>query len=242
MARSAAERTAQGHAGEPVARRTAQDSDTAAPSGGAARFPIAADPRPDHGRAAIAPAHTDWLLHHLVVEGPADALAAFRATAAGAGIIPWHLDLDRVEEDVFLRLAAPQGQARTLSLDGARLLAAELRDAVARRHARAVAQAGRSQACCFDLHALVPVPEAILRLEPDHPESLLWLWTQWGTTEALRHVARAPDPNGGAPATAATVFRVSFWSADWTPWRALATVQARFPALRFEVQPRYELV
>ena len=114
---------------------------------------------------AVAPAHPDWLFHHLPVEGSAEAVAAFRAAASGAGIIPWHLDLDRVEEDAFLRLAAP-------------------------------------------------------------------------TTEALRHVALAPDRQEGAPAGA--VFRFSFWTADWTPWRALATVRARFPALRFDVQPHYE--
>ncbi len=103
----------------------------------------------------------------------------------------------------------------------------------------AIAGVGRSQACGFDLHSLVPVPGDILRLGPDHPDALLWLWTQWGTTEALRHVALAPDRD--APETAATVFLISFWSADWTPWRALAAVQARFPALRFEIKPRYDL-
>jgi hypothetical protein len=57
-------------------------------------------------------------------------------------MIPWTLDLDRVEEDCFLRLMAPPaGQARTLSLDGARVLAAELRDAVGRRYALAAARA-----------------------------------------------------------------------------------------------------
>ena len=140
-----------------------------------------------------------------------------------------------MEEDVFLRLAAPKGQARTLSLDGARMLAAELRDAVARRHALAVARVGCSRACCFDLHSLVPVPGEILRLGPDHPDALQWLWTHWGTNDTLRHVTLAP-------ATTASSCRVSFWSADWTPWRALAAVEARWPALRFEAKPRYELV
>ena len=192
-----------------------------------------------HGEllAAVAPAHPDWLFHHLRIEGPAEAVAAFRAAASGAGIIPWHLDLDRVEEDAFLRLAAPQGQARTLSLDGARMLAAELRDAVARRHALAVARVGHDRRCCLDLHALVPVPGTILRLGPDHPDALRWLWEHWGTTEALRRVALAPGRDETAPEE--TVFRVSFWAADWTPWRALAAIEARFPALRFDVQPQY---
>ena len=186
---------------------------------------------------AVAPAHPDWLFHHLRIEGPAEAVAGFRAAASGAGIVPWHLDLDRVEEDAFLRLAAPQGQARTLSLEGARMLAGELRVAVARRHALAVSRVGHDQKCCFDLHALVPVPGDVLRLGPDHPDALRWMWDHWGTTETLRRVVLAPDRDEAAPE--ATVLRVSFWAADWTPWRALATVWARFPGLRFDVQPHY---
>jgi len=196
----------------------------------------AAQPRP-----AVAPAHTDWLLHRLQVRGPAEQVAAFRAQAAGAGLIPWHLDLDRMEEDFFLRLVASPGHGRRLSMDGARLLAAELRDAVARRHALAVARVGGSIACPFDLHALVPVPEAVLRLGPDDPDGLEWLAAHWGTTQALRHVVvetatAARRPMGAEDA----VFAVSFWSADWTPWPALATVRDRWPGLRFDVAARYE--
>ena len=187
---------------------------------------------------AMAPAHTDWLFHHLRIEGSAESVAEFRAAASGAGIIPWHLDLDRVEEDAFLRLASPLGQARTLSLEGARMLAADLRDAVARRHAVAVARVGHDKKCCFDLHALAPVPGDVLRLGPDHPDALRWLWDHWGTIETLRHVAPALARNETAPTD--TVFRVNFWAADWTPWRALAIVRASFPALRFDVRPHYE--
>ena len=123
---------------------------------------VADDPQP-----AVAPAHTDWLYHGLQIGGPAAQVSTFRKAAAAAGVIPWRLDLDRMEEDFFLRLAAPPpGHARTLSMDGARLLAAEVRDAVARRHALAVARVGQSSACPFDLHALLPVPAAILRLAP----------------------------------------------------------------------------
>ncbi|MBV8912140.1 MAG: hypothetical protein JOZ05_03740, partial [Acetobacteraceae bacterium] len=164
--------------------------------------------------------HTDWLYHHLTVAGPEDRVAAFRRAATGAGVIPWTLDLDRMEEDFFHRLMVPPtGQLRTLSLDGARLLAAELRDAVARRHAAAVARVGRSTACPFDLFSVVPVPADVLRLGPDHPDALSWLWTHWGTTQALRHVvSRQPSGVSGQG------WRVGFWAADWTPWRAVATV------------------
>ena len=57
--------------------------------------------------------------------------------------------------------------------------------ATARDHRRV----GVSQACPFDLHALVPVHDHVLRLGPDDPTALAWLWEHWGTTQSLRHVA-----------------------------------------------------
>ncbi len=186
--------------------------------------------------------HPDWLQHRLTISGPEEKLASFRAAAAGAGIIPWQLDLDALAEDCFLLLAAPPApQLRTLSLAGARVLAGQLREAVAARQAAACARVGRSRACPFDLHALLPVPDAILRLGPDHPEALSWLWQHWGTTEALRHVAEDPGAAGDPRhAAAAAVFRVDFWSADWTPWRALLHLREAWPALRFDIRPSYD--
>ncbi len=185
--------------------------------------------------APVAAAHTDWLHHLLRIGGPPSAIAAFGETAAGAGTIPWDLDLDSLEEDWFNRLVSPPApQRRSLSLEGARMLAGQLREAVARRHALAVAEVGSSQACAFDLHALVPVPEAILLLGPDHPEALAWLWTHWGTTQALRHVAVQAAPRGSE------ALHIEFWSADWTPWRALTTVRDRWPGLQWQVTPSYE--
>ena len=194
----------------------------------------------DAAQAPLRPRHTDWLHHCLLVVGPAKTLADFHAAARGSGTIPWWLDLDRMEEDLFLTLAAPPApQRRRLSLAGARVLASQLRDAAERRHNAAVARVGQSRACPFDLHALVPVPDDVLQLGPDHPEALAWLWAHWGTTAALRHVSAEPVlPRRAAPGDPATL-RFSFWSADWTPWRALATVRARWPALRFDIRPTY---
>ncbi len=189
-------------------------------------------------------AHTDWLHHRLTVSGPHEPVAAWQDAAAGAGVIPWQLDLDRLAEDLFHALVAPPPpQQRSLSLAGARILVGQLRDAVARRHALAVARVGQSRACPFDLHTLLPVPGDLLRRGPDDPAALAWLWTQWGTTEALRHVTAvtAPFPDEpAAPVPGESAFRVTFWSADWTPWRALAQLAARWPALRFVVRPTYE--
>ena len=184
--------------------------------------------------------HTDWLQHRLSVIGLAAEVNGFRSAAAGAGTIPWRLQPDSLQEDWFHLLINPA--SRSLSLAGARVLAGQLREAVEHRHAVAVARVGRSRACPFDLQALVPVPADILHLGPDHPDALAWLWQHWGTTEPLRHVA--PDMGGKPwlghqPGVGEDVLRLVFWSADWTPWRALARIRADWPSLRFDVQPDY---
>ena len=152
------------------------------------------------------------------------------------------LDRAQIEEDLFHRLVArPPPHRRSLSLDGARALARQLGEAVALRHETAVAQVGRGRACPLDLHVLMPVPEDILALGPDHPEALAWLWTHWGTTDALRHVLREPAPALRVPLPAGTISaRYSFWSADWTPWRAILVLRAQWPDLTVEVRPTYD--
>jgi hypothetical protein len=58
----------------------------------------------------------------------------------------------------------------------------------------------------------------------------------------LRHVAEDPDaardPRHAAVGEA--IFRLSFWSADWTPWRALLSLREAWPALRFDLCPSYD--
>jgi hypothetical protein len=74
------------------------------------------------------------------VTGPTSQLARFAQAAGGAGIIPWQLDLDSLEEDFFHALVAPPApQRRSLSLAGA------LRDAAARRRDFAVARVGHGR-------------------------------------------------------------------------------------------------
>jgi hypothetical protein len=99
------------------------------------------------------------------------------------------------------------------------VLAGQLREAVGRRHERAVSRIGLSQACPFDLHALIPVPGHMLQLGPDDPLALAWLWEHWGTTQPLRHVAE--DIVAGQDARLRSglaagheAFDVTFWSAD----------------------------
>ncbi len=186
--------------------------------------------------------HPDWLYHHLQVRGAPDEIAAFRDTVAGAGVIPWQQDLAMAAEDWFHLLVAPPAlQQRSLSVAGARILAGQLRDAAEARQRLAAERAAHSRACPFDLHRLLPVPARLLRLGPDHPETRAWLWAEWGTTQALRHVVELPVLGRGQPGRRdPALFWVGFWSADWTPWRAFLTLRARWPGLRISVRPIYD--
>ena len=170
------------------------------------RCPAPSEHRHDGG-ASAAPLrlpHPDWLQHRLTISGPAAKVTAFRAAAAGAGIIPWQLDVDALAEDWFLLQAAPPApQQRTLSIAGARMLASQLREAVAARQAAACARVGRSRACPYNLHALLPVPDAILRLGPDHPEALAWLSAEPGHQRGAAPCRRGRRSFGGRCAPSA---------------------------------------
>jgi hypothetical protein len=246
-------------AAEPGTAMAAADAapDSVTPAAHRAAAPNDRDPAPGerareggHRHTPFRLAHPDWLHHRLLIAGAEADLAALRTAAAGAGTLPWQLDFDRMEEDLFHLLVVPPAPAgsltapaRSLSLAGARILAGQLREAAARRHALAIARVGHSRACPFDLHALLPVPDALLRRGPDDPAALAWLWAHWGTTQTLRHVAEnaasgAASQGSGAPGEA--VWVLTFWSADWTPWPALARLAASWPTLRFDPRPTYD--
>lgn len=212
--------------------------------------PLLADPKP-RGRRPVPPRSAPasvrpvWLYHHLTVTGPAAAIADFAAAARGPGVIPWWIDGATLEEDVFnLAVAQPPDQ-RALDVAGCRILARQFRDRVEARQARAAAlvehcRAGAiAPACPFDLHTLLPVPDAILRHGPTHPAALAWLAAHWGTGDGLRHVAERPDPRPGRrlPREHA-VIGYGFFTYGDTPRAAIATLGPRWPALRLVLQPR----
>jgi hypothetical protein len=199
----------------------------------------AASERAPRAGDVLAPRHTDWLRHDLVVTGPAADVAAFRAAAEGAGAVPWHdPDLDLDEEDRVHALVHPPDGSPGLRLAAARVLARQLRSAIEGHQARVTEAVGRSRLCPFDLHALLPVPEPVLRRGPDDPVSTAWLRAHWGVIRALRHVrlrADAPDRRLRRSAR----LRYEFWSADWTPWTALVAIRTRWASLVFDVRPDY---
>ena len=80
------------------------------------------------------------------------------------------------------------------------------------------------------------------RRGPNDPLTLGWLWSLTGAprSRCATWPRTKPPPALSAPAAPATaVWTISFWSADWTPWRALAAITADWPTLRFAIRPSY---
>jgi hypothetical protein len=223
--------------------------------------PVALSPLPDpeepprkrRGRraasiipAAAAAATPNWLYYHLTISGPAETVAAFAVAARGSGVVPWQLDFTALEEEVFVRAVAQPASRRNLTIDGCRILARQFRERVEARQARAAALVGRSDACPFDLHTLLPVPAAILQLGPTHPDARMWLTTQWGITDRLRQVVARPKPRigplrtpgRGRPSKCHAMVGYGFFTDGETPHPAMVHLGARWPALRFFLVPR----
>lgn len=218
----------QGGAEAPMAGRPGDPTPSSnAPSGPGANPDILALPNPE------------WLPHRLTVTGLQADLAAFQWAAGGPGSIPWIADYDRMEEDWGHGLLAPSLAMRGISVEGARVLTRRLREVVAVIATRADEAAYGDVSCPLDLHRLVPVPDRMLRLGPDDPAAIAWLWQHWGTTWALRGVEAVPvDDAEGVTAAGSAAISYRFWSADWTPWRAIAAMRSRWPLMAFEVSLR----
>lgn len=198
-------------------------------------------PKPRGRRPAAVPAAAaaNWLYHHLTISGPATPVAEFAAAARGAGVIPWRIDFALIEEDIFNLAASQPASRRSLDIPGCHILARQFRDRVEARQAKAVALVGHSRACPFDLHVLLPVPAAILRLGPAHPAALAWLSEHWGTTDPLRQVVERPRPGAGRRLPKGhAVTGYGFFTTGTTPHAAVARLGLRWPALRFVLQPR----
>ena len=201
-----------------VRRPLADTSGTAAP--GAHRLAASS---PDHQR-------------------PAGAGGGARTAAAGAGVIPWQLDLDRLAEDLFLLLAARHRRSRAASASPAHASlpanCATPWPAATRWRSPGSAAAGPVRSTCTRCcRCRRPCCAAVRTIRRRWPGS--------GPTGAppRRCAMSAPSTRRSrtirrrSPGEA--VFRVTFWSADWTPWRALAALAAQWPALRFALRPRY---
>lgn len=197
--------------------------------------PAASYPGPAAAGVLCLP-NPEWLPHILTVTGPAGTLASFRQAAAGPGRIPWQPDAERWEEDWVHKLLAPAPAARGISLPGARIAARQLREALELLEGR-LRDDPRHQRCPLDLHVLIPIPAQLLAQGPEAPVTLAWFWEHWGTTWPLRRVEEIAVARAGVSVAANhEALCVRFFSADWTPWRAVAALRLRWPELTFSIE------
>jgi len=218
--------------------RTPWDPKPAAPPAVPAAAP---SPPKQRGRRPAMPvaAGAPWLYHHLTISGPAVDVTAFADAARGSGILPWRVETAQIEEDIFNLAASQPAAIRSLTIEGCRILARQFRDRVEERAARAAARVGRSRACPFDLHSLLPVPMTILARGPAHPAALAWLTAHWGITDSPRQVAERPGATAGRRLPRGhQVIGYSFFTAQETPQAAIVELGRRWSALRFDLQPR----
>jgi hypothetical protein len=197
--------------------------------------------RPASVTCIAAPARTaaDWLYHHLTISGPAEPVEKLAVAARGSGVIPWQLYFAAIEEDIFVRAVSQPAHDRSLTVAGCRILARQFRERVEAHQARAAALVGRSLLCPFDLHALLPVPEAILQLGPTDPAALAWLTAHWGTTDRLRQVTVRLKPGMGRRLPRGhAVIGYGFFTAGETPHAAISRLATEWPALRVRLVPR----
>lgn len=195
---------------------------------------------PEDSPDPLAPPQPDWLRHELTISGATDDLANFRAAARGAGVIPWRWsDFVIEEEDRVHALITPPDGSRGMTPAAARVLARLLR-AAEEAHAERLAHAAEaSTACPFDLYALIPLPPSLLGLGPEAAASRAWMRLHWGVVRPLRRVRLVADLGEDRRRRRAARLSYDFWSADWSPWAALATLRTRWPALLFDCRPDY---
>ena len=135
-------------------------------------------------------------------------------------------------------MLTPPPAERGISLEGARILARQLREMVELQGMHATEAALDGEACPLDLHALAPIPDRILRLGPNDPDAVCWLWENWGTTWPLRGVEEMTSAQEAAIEPEKGELHYRFWSADWTPWRALCSIKSRWPEIMFQIASR----
>jgi len=86
---------------------------------------------------------------------------------------------------------------------------------------------------------LLPVPDALLARGPGDPQALAWMRQHWGVTAGLRHPVLRPGAIAGRRLPPGYgVAGWGFFTDGGTPHAAIAQFALRWPALRFDLQPR----
>jgi hypothetical protein len=184
-------------------------------------------------------AHDERLFHHLIVVGPAEDIALFQEAARGPGSIPWRLDYDAIEEDIFNLTVSQPPAVRGVSVEYCRAQARQFVERVQAREARVAERAGSGRGCPFDLQVLLPVPSDILEMGMRHPAAIAWLAQHWGTEHRLLQVAISGQARPGRRIPDGSRFLgYSFFTVDHAPKAAVETIARSRPRLSFTLRSR----
>nr|WP_254601171.1 hypothetical protein [Caulobacter sp. S45] len=131
----------------------------------------------------------DWLLNVLIVSGPAEEVARFRAAARRTGASP-ELSISTPRKPGYSRPWLRAVRRRTYWRgDYGKSW---------RRHDKILTHWAERGRCLLNLHRLIPIPGHILQLGEDDPSAEGWMRTHWGITRILRAVhlggVRSPPP------------------------------------------------
>ena len=177
----------------------------------------------------------DHVCSRLEVSGEPQCLYEFVNAAAGPGFLDWEIDWYGAFDEAFGRSligGAP-------SLGAAAAVGHKLTDRSWHRvgAARRAAELDPRR-CPFDLGALIPVPDAVLR-RGYRGAGEAWLWQHWGVGAPLRHVTLeiVQRPFQQKLPALAAVYR--FLSEDWAPALAIGRIRESWPSLCFELACRF---
>ena len=171
---------------------------------------------------AFALRDADWLRTLLTVSGPATEVGRFRAAARGTGAVPWHLDLDHEEAQLYAPMAALRAPRH-------RRLARQLGEVIAARRA---CWRGRRR------RALSPLDFTVDRGTGTTP-SCRWegaataqrsLWAHWAATLHCARSGWRRTTRFAASAHGSVVYDPAL-PPDWTP-------SAGHPPLQPKLGPR----
>ncbi|MCE0745067.1 hypothetical protein LWC05_14410 [Acetobacter sicerae] len=177
-----------------------------------------------------------WVGHHLTAQGPAPSIDRLCVAARGPGLIPWVLNVDRQEEDLFALLSRVPAARRGMAVRECHALAHQLAQSAARARAMDLTRAAEAVACPFDLNRLLPVPPALLEAGENDPDTLAWLRKHWGVAATLRRVVSRARPSPLEPlAKSHAVVGWGFYSRGGSPFIAIARLRRVWPDLTFRL-------
>lgn len=175
------------------------------------------------------PNGTEWVWNQLEVHGDMESFRDFLDTAAGPGLIEWHLEGYSLYESIYYIT-----RTQTSSHQQADRLAKTFRSNIERLASNQIREAETDPSRVpFDLNKIIPVP--VDHLIKGVTEATRWMMKNWGTPAPLRRVTFDMKSRTVADTFIPNIAVFRFLSADWSPWQAMLHCRQRWPGLTFDL-------